>query len=84
MMFFLSAEIRIEIINDDHYECCEDFYIQLCDPIWHDKHNLDENELSSDTVKPDGSPILNENNRCKIIIKEDEELKVYNLNKIIN
>lgn len=41
-----SAEIRIEIINDDEYEKSEDFTIELGEPIWH----RDESDFKDEKV----------------------------------
>ncbi|CAD5223464.1 unnamed protein product [Bursaphelenchus okinawaensis] len=63
-----SADIRIQIFNDDEYEKNEDFYIQLGAPVWHKENTAAEGE-------PDGSPILGEHTRCKVAIIEDDQLK---------
>lgn len=60
--------IPIEIINDTTYEKSEEFYVELDDPIWTDEEDSSKNK--------NGGPILSENNRCKIVIQQDEVLKV--------
>uniref|UniRef100_A0A1I7S9Y8 Calx-beta domain protein n=1 Tax=Bursaphelenchus xylophilus TaxID=6326 RepID=A0A1I7S9Y8_BURXY len=63
-----SADIRIQIFNDDEYEKNEDFYIQLGQPVWHK-----ENQIGEDGA--DGRPILGDHTRCKVVIIEDDQLK---------
>lgn len=66
---FFRAEIRIEIVNDNQYEKNEDFYIELGVPVWHTPAPPGEDGL-------DGTPVLGEHRRCKILIIEDQQFKV--------
>jgi hypothetical protein len=65
-----SADIWIRIIDTNAYEKSEDFYIELGQPTWHKKSQEGENE------GPDGSPVLGYHKRCKVVIIEDQQLKV--------
>ncbi|GMT10142.1 hypothetical protein PFISCL1PPCAC_1439, partial [Pristionchus fissidentatus] len=75
-----SAEIRIEIINDDDYEKSEDFTIELGDPIWH----RDESEIADDKEALEGRPVLSSIKRCKVIITEDKEFKSFMDKMLVN
>lgn len=69
-ILILSSSIPIEIINDTNYEKHEEFYVELGEPIWANY------ERKGDASLENAAPILSENNRCKIIIIEDDVLKV--------
>jgi len=63
-----TAEIPIEIINDDKYEKAEDFYVELGQPIWGQIDQEGEDGA-------DGKPLIGAHKRAKIIITEDQEFK---------
>ena len=67
---FSSATIKFKLINDDTFERSEEFYIELGQPIWHKER---QKPLAADEA--DGSPILGDHTRCKIVIIEDDKFK---------
>ncbi|GMS79921.1 hypothetical protein PENTCL1PPCAC_2096 [Pristionchus entomophagus] len=75
-----SAEIRIEIINDDEYEKNEDFTIELGEPIWH----RDEDDFKDEKEALEGRPVLSSIKRCKVIITEDKEFKSFVDKMLVN
>lgn len=69
MLYNFSADIRIRVINDTEYEKSEDFFIELGQPVWHKENQEGENGA-------DGRPVLGDHSRCKVVIIEDDQLKV--------
>lgn len=63
-------KITIKILNNDKYEKEVIFYVELGQPVWHNK----QNNLSINNV--DGYPILSNCYRCCVTITEDQVFKV--------
>jgi hypothetical protein len=74
-IYYFSAEIHVDIINDDEYEKSEEFYIELGEPIWEDPP-VDEESTGPPPGGDDGRPVLSEISRCRVTITESKEFKV--------